>query len=198
MPFATERRCVIHHPDSPSASHHCAYKKNGDASSGRQQRQIPAITESDGLLTYIPGTKNPVTINDVHIGIDDQALAREQQQDPETNTFKTAITNLKWQYVSIDGEILLCVVSTGRPRPLVPKSFRRRVFNTIHRLSHPSIRSTIQLIKYKFVWHCKAKNIREWAHRCDVSNTVKYIGIPRQFSVMSHNHSADVHTSSSM
>ena len=34
----------------------------------------------------------------------------------------------------------------------VPKSFRRRVFNTIHGLFHPSIRSTIQLIMSKFVW----------------------------------------------
>ena len=42
-------------------------------------------------------------------------------------------------------------------------------FNTIHGLFYPSIRSTIQLIKSKFIWHCMAKNIREWAHRCDAS-----------------------------
>ena len=127
-----------------------ALTKTGDEWSAIQQRQQWAIAESGGLLTCIPCTKNPVvdalsrvTINDVHIGIDYQALAREQHQDLETDTYKTAITNLIWQYVSIECTQLLCDVSTGRPRPLVPQSFRRRVLNTTHGLSHPSIRSTI-------------------------------------------------------
>ena len=59
-----------------------------------------------------------VTINDVHILIDYQALAYEQQQDHHT-----AITNLQWQYISIDGTKLLCDVKTGRSRHIGSKKF---------------------------------------------------------------------------
>ena len=108
-----------------------------------------------------------VTINDIHIGIDYQVRAREQRHDLETDTYKykTAITNLKWQYVSIDDTKLLFDVSTGRPRPLVLNSFRRRLFNTIHGLPYPSIRSTIQV--------CMANNIRECAHCRDTGQRCK-------------------------
>ena len=37
-----------------------ALTKSGDAWSARQQRQLSAIAESGGTITYIPGSKNPV------------------------------------------------------------------------------------------------------------------------------------------
>ena len=37
---------------------------------------------------------------------------------------------------------LLCDTSTGVQRPLVPALFRRRVFDAVHGLSHPGIRTT--------------------------------------------------------
>ena len=114
-----------------------------------------------------------ISINDIQPGIDYKALAREQQQDPETVAYKTAITNLSWKYVSMENTELLCDVSMGRPRPFVPETHRRKVFDIIHGLSHPSIRSTIKLIKAKFVWHSMAKNIREWARRCDACQRCK-------------------------
>ena len=40
-------------------------------------------------------------------------------------------------------------------------------------ISHPSICSTIQLIKSKFVWHCMSKNICDWAHRCNACQRCK-------------------------
>ena len=124
-------------------------------------------------LTYIPGSKNPVAdalsrvnINDIQPGIDYGALAREQQQDPELEAYKTAVTNLRLKLISVDNVNVMCDISTSRPRPLVPATFRRRIFDIVHGLSHPSIRSTIKLIKSKFVWHTMAKDIREWARSC--------------------------------
>ncbi len=159
-----------------------ALSKSGDAWSARQQRQLSAIAESGGTLTYIPGSKNPVadalsriTINDIQPGIDYHSLAREQQNDPETDTYRTSITNLSWKNVSIENTDILCDVSTGRPRPLVPLAFRRKVFDVVHGLSHPSIRSTIKIIKAKFVWHSMAKDIKEWSQSCDACQRCKVL-----------------------
>lgn len=157
-----------------------ALTKSSDAWSPRQQRHLSAIAESGGTLTYIPGSNNPVAdalsridINDIHPGIDYQALSLEQQTDSETSDYKTSITNLEWKYISIDNNDVLCDVSTGRPRPLVPKGYRRKVFDVIHGLSHPSIRSSIKLIKSKFVWHAMAKDIREWGRCCQACQRSK-------------------------
>ena len=101
-----------------------ALKKSRDAWSARQQRHFSAIAESGGFLTYIPGSKNPVAdalscvnINDIQPGIDFGALAREQQQDPELEAYKTAITNLRLKLISVDNVNVMCDISTSRPRP---------------------------------------------------------------------------------
>ena len=119
-----------------------ALKKSGDAWSARPQRHLSAIAESGSFLTYIPGSKNPVAdalfrvnINDIQPGIDYGALAREQQQDPELDAYKTAITNLRLKLISVDNVNVMCDISTSRPRPLVPATFRRRIFDIVHGLS---------------------------------------------------------------
>ena len=79
--------------------------------------------------------------------------------------YRTAITDLKFQDVPVDdsGLTLLCDVSTGRQRPVVPQAWRRRVFDAVHGLSHPAIRTTCKLVTSKFVWHGIAKQVKEWA-----------------------------------
>ncbi|KAK3874725.1 hypothetical protein Pcinc_020359 [Petrolisthes cinctipes] len=78
-----------------------------------------------------------IEINAVQLGLDYNQLAKEQQQDPETTTVRTAITALQWKDVPLgDSNIsILCDVSTGRPRPWIPSSLRRHVFNVIHGLT---------------------------------------------------------------
>ena len=50
---------------------------------------------------------------------------------------------------------------------MVPTKLRRTVFNVVHGLAHPSIKSTVKLIKSKFVWYAMEKDIRLWAQACD-------------------------------
>ena len=129
---------------------------------------------------------NPVsriTINDIQQGIDYDTLSREQQSDPETDAYKTAVSNLTWEYVPINNTQVLCDVSTGRPRPLVPTTFRRKIFDVVHGLAHPSIRSTIKLIKVKFVWHTMAKDIRIGPVLVMHVSAVRYSDTPEQTSV---------------
>ena len=55
---------------------------------------------------------------------------------------------------------LLCDVATGVPRPLVPSSMRRKVFDLVHGLSHPGTTATVKIMKNKFVWHGIAKDVQ--------------------------------------
>ena len=57
-------------------------------------------------------------------------------------------------------------VSTGCPRPIVPKNWRKRIFDIFHGLAHPGARTTKKLISAKFVWHGLAKQITAWARQC--------------------------------
>jgi len=150
-----------------------AFSKAGDAWSDRQQRHLSAIAEYNCEIEYLPGNKNPVAdalsriqLNAVQLGIDYKALAEAQANDPETRAYRTAITNLHWEDVPYDDYTLLCDVSTGRPRPLIPKQWRRKVFDIIHGLSHPSGRSTAKLLSNKYVWHGINRDARNWARCC--------------------------------
>ncbi|XP_066969191.1 uncharacterized protein [Macrobrachium rosenbergii] len=92
-----------------------------------------------------------VELNTVQLGVNYQDLAREQAADPETPAYRTAITSLKWRDVTLapGGPSVLCDISTGQPRPLVPASRRRQVFDIIHGLSHPSGRTMAKLLSKK-------------------------------------------------
>ena len=79
------------------------------------------------------------TVNTVRQGLDYQAMSLAQQSDPDVQTYRTAITSLRLEDVPFyNGSFtLLCDVSTGTQRPVVPESWRRLVFDTVHSLSHP-------------------------------------------------------------
>ena len=54
----------------------------------------------------------------------------------------------------------------GCSTPVVPALFRRRVFDTVHGLSHPGIRTTQRLLTSKFVWPRIAADAASWARAC--------------------------------
>ena len=53
-----------------------------------------------------------------------------------------------------------CDLSLGLPRPIVPRDYRRIVFDAIHGLSHPGIRATQKLIASRYVWPNMNKDVR--------------------------------------
>ena len=61
---------------------------------------------------------------------------------------------------------LLCDISTGVPRPYIPQQFRQAVFDSLHSLSHPSIRATQHLITSRYIWPNINKDVRKWARCC--------------------------------
>ena len=95
-------------------------------------------------------------------------MAREQQQCSDIAASRTSLTNLQLQDVQFtsDGPTLLCDVSRGHPQPLVPRSLRRSVFDSIHSLAHPGIRATRKLVSERFVWHRMSADVNGWCREC--------------------------------
>ena len=62
--------------------------------------------------------------------------------------------------------MLLCDVSTGMQRPVVPMDFRRPVFDALHSISHPGIRASQRLLTRHFVWPGINADVRRWARSC--------------------------------
>ena len=95
-------------------------------------------------------------------------MATAQQQDAEVQAYHTATSSLQLEDIPFgtQGIALLCDTSTGCPRPLVPASWRRQVFDLFHGLSHPSVRTTRKFITARFVWNGLQKQIGIWAKQC--------------------------------
>jgi Integrase zinc binding domain len=70
------------------------------------------------------------------------------------------------QKVKVGEQDLLCDFSTSVMRPLVPVSFRKKVFDSIHQLAHAGTCTTHRLISAPFVWRGMAGDIGEWCKDC--------------------------------
>ncbi|GFY42298.1 uncharacterized protein TNIN_214901 [Trichonephila inaurata madagascariensis] len=77
-------------------------------------------------------------------------------------------SSLKLEKVPIFGSNfdIFCDCSAKKKRPYIPEAFRRIVFNNIHNLVHPGIRTTTKLLTSKFVWPSINKDARTWARSC--------------------------------
>ena len=144
-----------------------------DPWSGRQQRHLSYISEFTTDIQHIEGKNNAVadtlsraTLNNIQLGIDYCALAAAQCQDAEVQAYRAATSSLKLQDVPFSSTTILCDMSAGYARPIVPADWRRRVFDLVHGLSHPSIRTTRKLISSKFVWKGLQKQVGMWARQC--------------------------------
>ena len=173
--------------------------------SSRQQRHLAYISEFTTDIRHVQGKDNHVadalskaTINALHEGIDYAAMAASQRVDPGIQAYRTTITGLKLEDVSFgpNGATLLCDTSDGQPRPVVPAGWRRKVFDLVHGLSHPSVRATRQLMASKFVWHGIRKEVGLWAKACIPCQTSKvqhHIRAPLQTFQVPHRRFDHIH-----
>jgi Integrase core domain/Integrase zinc binding domain len=68
--------------------------------------------------------------------------------------------------MTVGGVELLCDVSGGRIRPLVPREMRKTVFQAVHTLAHPGTRATQRLLSARFVWDGCAADVAQWCREC--------------------------------
>ena len=161
-----------------------AMAKTAELWSSRQQRHLSAISEFITDIRHVSGKNNTVadclsratTANAVSLGIDYTDMARAQSASLDVQAYETAVTSLEIinTKVSDQGPELLCDISTGFPRPIVPPDFRRSVFNTVHSLAHSSVKATVRLISEKFVWHGMRKQVSSWVKQCHHYQSSKF------------------------
>ncbi|KAF0027099.1 hypothetical protein F2P81_019840 [Scophthalmus maximus] len=118
--------------------------------SARQQRHLSYISEFTKDLQHVAGKNNHVAdclsralAGAVHLGLDYNHIAADQTTDPDVQLLRTSTTGPQIEDVFFGdaGTTLLCDVSAGSPRPIIPTGWRRQVFDGIHGLSHPRFKS---------------------------------------------------------
>lgn len=101
--------------------------------------------------------------------------------------FSTTGPKLQDVKFSESNTTLLCDISTGSPRPVVPRNWKWVMFDTIHSLSHPGTKASQRLVAAKFVWQGLKKDVRDWANtcvKCQRTKIHRHIKAPlRQFEV---------------
>ena len=157
--------------------------KTGESWSARQHRHLSAISEYTTEIQHVSGKNNvvahclsrTVTINAVSLIIYYTAMAKLQAASIDIQTYRTAVTDLNIITTKVDKRQpdLMCDISTGRTRPLVPPDFRHAVFEAVHNFTHPGVKTTVELVSAKFVWHGMGKQVSRWAKECNVCQTSK-------------------------
>ena len=147
----------------------------------RQQRHLALVAEYSTDVRHVRGRDNAVADALSRIELTDQvcgsvttqdldlvSMAKAQQEDAGVQAYRTAITGLVLADLLISGTntTLLCDTSVGTPRPIVPLSWRRVVFDSIHGLAHPGIKTTRKMVSARFVWHGSNKEVGLWAKTC--------------------------------
>ena len=145
--------------------------------SPRQTRHLSFISEFTSDIRHIKGKFNVVAdalsrINSVEKddqhkeGINFEKLAHAQEASDEMASYHTATTGLVLKDIDIGPSTLLCDISMGKPRPVLPTSWTHSIFNKIHSLSHTGVKPTQKAIAQRFVWNGKKRDIRRWCKEC--------------------------------
>lgn len=128
-----------------------AFKQRLDKASPRQIRQLDFIAQFSTNIKHIAGKDNVVADSlsriesislPVIVSLED--LATRQKDDEELKSLFSD-TSLKLQRLILSGSTspIYCDCSTVNIRPYIPQVLRRRIFDVVHGLSHPSGRSTL-------------------------------------------------------
>ncbi len=92
-------------------------------------------------------------------------MARDQQSCPEVHSAGVSDSLLP-RVVDAGGFQLICDVSNGRLRPIVPVNHRRKIFQALHGIAHPGVRATRRLVAARFTWRGLSSDIASWCKEC--------------------------------
>jgi hypothetical protein len=97
--------------------------------------------------------------------LDYASIARNQPLCPATRKASSS-TSLQLMHVNdVQGRQLLCDVSQGGQRPLIPEVDRRKVFLAFQGRTHPGIRATNHLMSAHVIWRGMSSGNEAWFRR---------------------------------
>ena len=150
-----------------------AFSQRRDKCTPRQFNHLDFISQFTTDIRHISGQDNVVAdalsrVEAVCMSISPEALAEAQATDAELNALLRGTTALRLEKIQVSGSdvALHCDTTTGRPRPYVPETLRRKVFDSLHGLGHLGTRATAKLISQRYVWPGVQKDCRTWARAC--------------------------------
>ena len=143
------------------------FTSNMSNATARQSRHMNYISNFTSHIQYIQGEQNVTadclsrpTEDQINVMFEEQPplnyekLAEAQDSDPSISLFQQSDNSLQisTQKLPKSNRTILVDTSTGIARPLVPIAFCRKVFDLLHGLAHPGIKSSQKLISQRFVW----------------------------------------------
>ena len=144
--------------------------------SPRQTRHLSFISEFTTDIRHIHGKFNVVadslsrihsvdtqTMETIYTGIDFAKLSNDLV--PEIPFYQNN-TSIKIENICFQGTNVLCDISTGTARPIVPKSWTQTIFHSIHNLSHSGTKPTLHAISQRYVWFNMRREIRKRCKEC--------------------------------
>lgn len=162
-----------------------AFKQNPEKCSPRQWRHLDFISQFSTDVRHVKGNENLVADALSRIEIDQitnspflnfENFAQEQKDDMELQELQknnTSSLELKIMPSPISSVELLCDISTGNPRPIVPGNLRRAIFEHFHNLAHPGVAASLHLLSSRYVWPKMRKQINEWVKSCQACQRSK-------------------------
>lgn len=165
--------------------------------SPRQERQLSFIAEFTTDIRYLQGSENvvpdalsrappvdsePLISSVSHVPVIDFTMfAHSQRQDQNIQELRNQPGSLILEEVSIHGVKTLCDISTGHPRPVVPPSWTKTIFDTFHSLCHPGPKPTTRTISARYIWPGLKKDVRNMVktcHACQASKIGRHTKAP--------------------
>lgn len=157
-----------------------ALNTRSDRHSPRQARHLDYISQFTTVIRHVKGSDNVVAdaLSRIEINalltktppvIDFPSMARAQLEDPQLQELwahPPPSLSLEAIPLVMSNSSIICDTSTGTPRPVVPVTWRRTVFDSLHSLSHPGIRATQRLITARYVWPGVNIDVCKWARSC--------------------------------
>lgn len=171
-PYIEGRNVTLFTDHKPLQS---AFSSQQPAKSDRQQRHLSTLTEYISDVQYIRGDQNVVAdclsrpINAIQCDPCDLiGLADQQLHDEEIIEYRDRL-----QSYPLNESVLWCEKSLPYPRPFVPESSRESIFHSLHNVSHPSIKTTIKLVKARYFWPDMDRVIRKMCRECSACQQAK-------------------------
>ncbi|BHF86038.1 hypothetical protein SprV_ctg2602921700 [Sparganum proliferum] len=152
-----------------------ALRSHTDKLNPREIRQLDYISQFSSDIRQIDGSRNEVadalsrpSIAHLQLspGIDLAEMAAEQRRVGSPCDEDVSGLQLQDLPLTTGNGTILCDVSTPSHRPFVPPSLRRKVFSSLHNLSHHGSRATDKLLSDRFVWPGMHKDLKTWTRAC--------------------------------
>jgi hypothetical protein len=159
-------RCQVSSPSFPAGGLSAGNGQRATSSPSGPGPQSLASSSGQGPTTpHVQAVLAPFVPATPSLPVDLAAMADRQELCQSVRLLRTS-SALRLQSVRVQGVQLLCDVSRGVPRPVVPLQDRQGVFQMLHGLTHPGIRAMCRLVSARFVWHRLARDVGAWCRDC--------------------------------